>query len=74
MCLRPASVLHSCTHPSPMGSAQSTMSYKDRPFGTSVEVEPASGDSGAVRRQLKHKDALHRTANEGVLTLYDGWQ
>jgi hypothetical protein len=57
-----------------MGNAQSMEDYKSRPFGTSVVVEPAKGDSTDVRRQLKHKDALLTTAFPGVNTLYDGWQ
>lgn len=48
--------------------------YKSRPFGTSVAVEPAKGDSTEVRRQLKYKDALLTTAFPGVNTLYDVWQ
>ena len=55
-----------------MGSAASTM--KEQPFGTSVEVAPGSGDSGATRRQLKYKDKLLDTAHEGVHTLYESWQ
>lgn len=46
----------------------------ETPFGFSVEVAPAKGDSTAVRRQLKHKDKLLETAWEGVYTLYQGWQ
>lgn len=60
-----------------MGAAASTEQFivgAGGPFGTSVEVAPAKGESGAVRRQLKYKDKLLVTGNDDVHTLYDGWQ
>ena len=53
-----------------MGAAASA----PRGYGYSVEVAPAVGDSGAIRRQEKYKDGLKPSAYSDVTTLYEAWQ
>lgn len=55
-------------------SQQQIDNYQQQPFGFSVAVQPGSGDSGPIYRQLKDKDALLKVAHEGVHTLYDTFQ
>lgn len=41
---------------------------------TAVEVAPASGDSGPIRRHAAYADRLRDSAYDGVNTCYDVFQ